>query len=82
MTPSRVQDMAEDMMVQRFPWQRTGPIDVAEGPNGVRIILDGHHRAAAGIEAGLDNVPIRIIKVPKERWDQLMMEVLEAAGER
>ncbi len=77
MTPSRVQSMSEDMMVNRFSWGRTGPIEVAEGPNGVRIIIDGHHRAAAAIEAGLDNVPIRIQQVSPARWNQLMQEVLQ-----
>ncbi|MDZ7615699.1 MAG: ParB N-terminal domain-containing protein, partial [Patescibacteria group bacterium] len=82
MTPSRVQDMAEDMMVDRFNWRSSGPIVVAEGPNGVRIILDGHHRAAAAMEAGLDSVPIRIQQVPTDRWGQLIQEVFEAAEGR
>ncbi|MFN9200834.1 MAG: ParB N-terminal domain-containing protein [Planctomycetaceae bacterium] len=81
MTPCRVQEMSEEMMVQRFPWQRIGPIDVAEGPNAALIILDGHHRTAAAIEAGLDCVPIRVKTVQKELWQQLMAEVLNAAGE-
>jgi len=69
-------------MVNRFNWGRSGPIDVAEGPNGVRIILDGHHRAAAAIEAGVENVPIRIRQVSPQRWNQLMQEVHGAAEGR
>jgi hypothetical protein len=82
MTPSRVQDMAEDMMVGQFPWGRTGPIDVAEGPNGVRIIMDGHHRAAAARQAGIESVPIRIHQVSEKQWNQYLLDVYEAAGVR
>lgn len=57
MTPSRVQDMSDDMMTGQFPWGRTGPIDVAQGPCGARIIIDGHHRTQAAIEAALESVP-------------------------
>jgi hypothetical protein len=78
MTPSRVQDMAEDMMVSRFNWQRSGPIDVAEGPHGARIILDGHHRTQAAIQANVDSVPVRIQFVSPSRWQRLLIEVLEA----
>ena len=82
MNPSTVRDMAEDMMVNRFSWQRSGPIQVAEGANGARIILDGHHRAAAAIEAGLENVPIQIRQVTQQQWQQLLDEVLDASGLR
>ena len=82
MTQSRVRDMAEDMMVGRFQWKRTGPIEVAGGQNGVRIILDGHHRTAAAIVAELESVPILVKQVPTQTWSQLMQEVLEAAGVR
>jgi hypothetical protein len=73
--------MAEDMMVDRFSWVRTGPIDVAER-NGVRIIIDGHHRAAAAIEAQVGRVPIRVRQVSDAEWSRLMSEVLEAGGMR
>ncbi len=32
----------------------------AEGPGGIRIIIDGHHRTQAAIEAGLDSVPVTL----------------------
>jgi len=82
MSPGRVQEMSEEMMVGQFPWSRTGPIRVAEGPNGVRIIIDGHHRAKAAIQAGEKSVPITIERVSPERWNQLMQECLEAGGIR
>jgi hypothetical protein len=82
MTPGRIQEMSEEMMVGQFPWSRTGPIRVAEGPNGVRIIIDGHHRAEAAIQAGEKSVPITIERVSPERWNQLMQECLEAGGIR
>lgn len=81
MAPSRVQDMAEDMMVQRFNWTLSGPIDVAE-QQGVRIIIDGHHRTAAAIEASVKEVPIRTHTVSEEAWSGLFAEVLEAGGMR
>lgn len=82
MTQSRVDDMAESMIANQFPWHLTGPVRVAEGPNGVKIILDGHHRTQAAIDAGLDSIPVVTEAVSAERWTQLILEVMEAGGMR
>lgn len=79
MTPSKVQDMSEDMMVNRFDWDRAGPIEVIER-DGVRIIHDGHHRAAAAIEAGLEHVPVIQKTVPDNVWQKYYLDMLEANG--
>jgi ParB-like chromosome segregation protein Spo0J len=56
----------------------TKPIDIAE-VDGVRIILDGHHRARAAGSAELQEVPVRVWEVTQETGTRLIMEAAEAA---
>ena len=79
MTKSRIGRMAQSMKEGTFDWEAAGPIRVAER-NGTRIIIDGHHRAAAAQRAGLNEVPVRVEQVPDAVWERLIMEVAEAAG--
>ena len=46
----------------------------------MKIIIDGHHRVAAAKNAGIKDIPVKIIKVTKEQWDKLYDEVIEATG--
>ncbi|WP_156041699.1 hypothetical protein [Chondromyces apiculatus] len=70
--------MAEDMMVNRFSWSRAGAIEAYER-DGVYIIQDGHHRAAAAIEASEPSVPVNVTAVTSEsQWTDLMIEVRES----
>ena len=80
MSQARVRAMADKMRTGQFKWEKAGRIQVAER-NGVRIILDGHHRAAAASRAGV-KVPIQINTVSDARWRVLMSQVLEAGGVR
>lgn len=79
MTKSRVGRMAQAMKEGKFDWEAAGPIRVAER-NGIRVIIDGHHRAAAAQRAGLFEVPVRVEQVTDEVWDRLILEAAEAAG--
>lgn len=53
------------------------PIEAATF-EGKRIIIDGHHRAAAAIKAGLKEVPVREIQVTPSQGRQLLQEAAEA----
>ncbi len=79
MTKSRIGQMARAMREGTFDWDAAGPIRVAER-NGTRIIIDGHHRAAAAERAGLSEVPVQVEQVTDAVWDRLVMEAAEAAG--
>jgi hypothetical protein len=79
MTKSRIGKMAQAMKEGKFDWDAAGPIRVAER-DGTRIIIDGHHRAAAARQAGLSGVPVRVEQVTDEVWNRLLMEAAEAGG--
>lgn len=80
MTTSRVQDMAEDMMLDQLNWGVARPVRVVER-NGVRIIEDGHHRTAAAIEARIQRVPVEVVEGSDAQWSEFMLQVIET-GER
>lgn len=65
----------KDMKANGF--DTTQPIDVAI-VNGKMIIIDGHHRAAAAVKAGIKDIPIRINKVTEAQGNQLLLEAAEA----
>jgi hypothetical protein len=79
MTKSRIAKMAQAMKEGKFDWDASGPIRVAER-DGTRIIIDGHHRAAAARQAGLREAPVRVERVTDEVWNRLRMEAAEASG--
>jgi filamentous hemagglutinin len=79
MTKSRIGKMTQAMKEGKFDWDAAGPIRVAER-DGTRIIIDGHHRAAAARRAGLSEVPVLVEQVTDEVWNRLRMEAAEAAG--
>ena len=45
---------------------------------GGLIILDGHHRAKAAVGAGIDRVPVNIMKANKQQASQLLIEAAES----
>jgi filamentous hemagglutinin len=77
MSGSQVKRLRKDMQQNGFDPDQ--PIDVAN-VDGRKIILDGHHRAAAARQAGLKEVPIRTHSVTSEQADQLLREAAEAAA--
>ena len=79
MTKNRIAKMAQAMRQGRFDWDAAGPIRIAER-DGTRIIIDGHHRAAAARQARLSRVPAKVESVTDEVWNRLVMEAAEAAG--
>ncbi|MBN1600170.1 MAG: ParB N-terminal domain-containing protein, partial [Chitinispirillaceae bacterium] len=79
MTKRKIARMAAAMKAGTFDWKASGPIVVAMR-DGLTIVIDGHHRAAAAIKAGLSKVPITVKHVTDLEWEKLLMEALEAAG--
>lgn len=47
----------------------TVPVHVEPGVGGYRSLLDGHHRIAAAIDAGLDMVPWTTVPLRIDRGD-------------
>lgn len=72
---SDIKRLVKDMKANGF--DTTQPIDVAI-VNGKMIIIDGHHRAAAAVKAGIKDIPIRINKVTEAQGNQLLLEAAEA----
>ena len=72
---SDIKRLVRDMKANGF--DTTQPIDVAI-VNGKMIIIDGHHRAAAAVKAGIKDIPIRINKVTEAQGNQLLLEAAEA----
>lgn len=53
--------MAKDMKENGYDIDKYGPIQVSRVPGSNRLeIFDGHHRAAAAVKAGINNVPVQI----------------------
>jgi ParB-like chromosome segregation protein Spo0J len=69
----RIAEMAQAMREGRFDWAASGPIRVAER-DGRRLIIDGHHRAAAALAAGLVHVPVVVEHVADEIWQRFVFE--------
>jgi hypothetical protein len=59
-------------------FKSSNPIQVAR-IDGKLVIIDGHHRTAAAIRAGLREVPVKIIQVPENTATQYLIEAAEAA---
>jgi hypothetical protein len=57
------------------------PIEVAN-VEGRLVILDGHHRAAAAIRAGITEVPVVVRPVSAARAAELRLQVIDAAARR
>jgi prophage DNA circulation protein len=79
MTGNRIKKMTKAMKEGTFDWNASGPVQIAE-KDGVKIIIDGHHRVAAAKNAGITDIPVKIVKVTKEQWDKLYDDVIEATG--
>lgn len=79
MTGSQVKRLASDMRQNGF--DAAHPIDAAQA-NGRTIIIDGHHRAAAAVRAGINEVPVNVHPVTDQQAQQLMQEATEAAADR
>ncbi|HIC89315.1 MAG TPA: hypothetical protein EYP04_07910 [Anaerolineae bacterium] len=45
--------------------------------DGVRIIIHGHHRAAAAQLAGLKEVPVVVEEVTEAMWNRFWVQVIE-----
>jgi ParB-like chromosome segregation protein Spo0J len=57
------------------------PVEVAN-VNGEQIIIDGHHRAAAAIRAGIKEIPVTTTPVTPQQAAQLAADAAAAAAER
>ncbi|BDU75474.1 RHS repeat-associated core domain-containing protein [Mesoterricola sediminis] len=75
MSGSLIKRMAKDMKANGFDASK--PIQIAV-VDGKRIILDGHHRVAAAIKAGIREVPVLIKKVSDKEGAELLRQVAEA----
>lgn len=61
MSGSQINKMAKDMKENGYDIDKYGPIQVSRVPGSNRLeIFDGHHRAAAAVKAGINNVPVQI----------------------
>ncbi len=79
MSTSKVDRFAKRM--RRDGWDEAkDPIEIAE-VDGKKIILDGHHRAAAARKARLPSVPVRRTQVTPEQGQQLLDEVAAASAD-
>jgi ParB-like nuclease domain len=79
MTGSRIKRIASNIAKNGFDTLQ--PIEVAN-VNDRLIIIDGHHRAAAAIRAGINEVPIKVTPVTPQLASQYAVEAAEAAGQR
>lgn len=79
MTGNKITRLATDMKANGF--DATQPIEVAN-VEGRQIIIDGHHRAAAAIRAGIQEVPITVTPVSPAQAAKLAEEAAEAAAQR
>ncbi|SET59192.1 RHS repeat-associated core domain-containing protein [Thorsellia anophelis] len=76
MSGSAIKKYAKNMKENGFDVSQS--IDVAI-VRGKMIIIDGHHRVASAIKAGIDNIPVRINTVSPEMGEQLLIEAAEAS---
>lgn len=79
MTGNRVKCLTKDMKENGF--DPTHPVKIAN-VDGHQIIIDGHHRSAAAVRAGILEIPIEVIPVTPQRAADLAREAAEAAAER
>jgi filamentous hemagglutinin len=79
MTRNKIEKLAKDMKQNGF--NPAHPIEVAN-VNGEQVIMNGHHRAAAAIKAGIREIPVTTTPVSPQRAAELAAEAAEAAAER
>jgi filamentous hemagglutinin len=79
MTGSKIKRLTSDMKANGF--DPAHPIEVAT-VEGRQIIVDGHHRAAAAVRAGIPQVPVTVTPVSPAQAAQLAREAAEAAAQR
>ena len=75
MSGSQIKRMTKDMNEDGY--EGFDPIDVAD-VDGKKIIVDGHHRAAAASRAGIRMVPVRVVPASPEWGSKLLIEAAEA----
>ena len=63
--------------MQRDGFDQRFPIDIAE-VDGIKIIIDGHHRARAAGAARIREVPVRVNQVTPEQAGLLLKQAAEA----
>ena len=63
--------------MQRNGFDERFPIDIAD-VDGIKIIIDGHHRARAAGAAGIREVPVRVNLVTPEQAGLLLKQAAEA----
>lgn len=79
MTGNKIKRLTSDMKASGF--DPAHPIEVATVA-GRQNIIDGHHRVAAAVRAGIQEVPIRVTPVSSQQAAQLAQEAAEAAAQR
>jgi RHS repeat-associated protein len=79
MTRNKIEKLAKDMKQNGF--NPAHPIEVAN-INGEQVIIDGHHRAAAAIRAGIKEIPVTTTPVSPQRAAELAADAAAAAAER
>jgi len=79
MTGNKIERLAKDMKQNGF--DPAHPVEVAN-VNGEQIIIDGHHRAAAAIRAGIKEIPVTTTPVTPQQAAQLAADAAAAAAER
>jgi len=79
MTGSQIKRLTSKMKANGF--DPAHPIEVATVEDR-QIIIDGHHRAAAAVRAGMHQVPVTVTPVTPARAAQLAGEAAEAAAQR
>jgi len=80
MTGNNIKRLTKDMKQNGFDPQQ--PVTVAN-VNGQLIIIDGHHRTAAAIRAGIQEIPIRTIEpLSPEQQAKLQQQAADAVAER
>jgi hypothetical protein len=79
MTRNKIEKLAKDMKKNGF--NPAHPVEVAN-VNGEQVIIDGHHRAAAAIRAGIKEIPVTTTPVSPQRAAELAADAAAAAAER
>jgi ParB-like chromosome segregation protein Spo0J len=79
MTGNKIKNLAKDMKENGF--RPDFPVEVAN-VNGEQIIMNGHHRTAAAIRAGIKEIPVTVKKVTPQKAVELAADAAAAASER
>ncbi len=75
MTGTSVNKIAKSMSKNGYVGK---PITIAKLGNGKFAIVDGHHRVAAAIRAGISNVPANVVNVSRAQSSAYMADVFDA----